>query len=44
MIKANIMPIFNTDMAILLNYAHLFDFLMFFDQKTRAVKKKNMFL
>ena len=32
------MPIFNNDVIILLKFAHLFDFLMFFDQKIRVVK------
>ena len=40
MIKANIMPILNTDMTILLKLcSFMWVFLCFFDQKSRAVKK-----
>ena len=40
MVKANIKPIFNTDMTILRTlYSFLLSFL-FFDQKIRTVKEK----
>ena len=43
MIKANIIPIFNTDMTILLKIcSFLCFFLCFFDQKIRAVKKPHL--
>ena len=41
MVKANIKPIFNTDMTILRTlYSFLLFFFMFFDQKIRTVKGK----
>ena len=40
MVNANNMPIFNSDMTILLKLCSSLQFLMFFDQKIRAVKKK----
>ena len=43
MIKANIMPIFNTDRTILLRLYSFFDFFfMFFDQKNSCCQKKHV--
>ena len=40
MVKANIKPIFNTDMTILRTLYSFLLFFLFFDQKIRTVKEK----
>ena len=44
MIKANIMPIFNTDRTILLRLYSFFDFFYVFRSKKIVLSKKNMSL
>ena len=42
MVKANIMPIFNSDMTILLELYSFLYFWIFFDQKICTVKKNHL--